>query len=216
LFLEAVPDAVAVLLRDLPGSGLPPGTYLAGGTALAVHLGHRESIDIDLFTPEHFLTGPLVEMIGRRHAVAVENAGDRDSLLTRTDGVKLTVFHYPYPLIEPATTFEGVSVPLASPSDIAAMKAVAVVQRGTAKDFVDLRALLERFGWGLDSLLEKVRAKFGVAEGYAYNVKKGLVFFDDARAGLADVVLVEAGRRRRITGAEWKETEAFFAALALR
>ncbi|MBI5682118.1 MAG: nucleotidyl transferase AbiEii/AbiGii toxin family protein [Deltaproteobacteria bacterium] len=59
MFYEAVPKDVASLISRLSSFPLPNNTYMAGGTAVTLYLRHRVSIDVDLFTQEHFLTGPI-------------------------------------------------------------------------------------------------------------------------------------------------------------
>ncbi len=79
MFYEAVPQHVASLLSKLSSFPLPNNTYLAGGTAVTLYLGHRVSIDIDLFTKEHFLTGPIIDTIGKAHSVHRKDVSDKDS-----------------------------------------------------------------------------------------------------------------------------------------
>ena len=60
---EAIPASVATLLNDIHTWPLPVGTYMAGGTAVAIYLNHRVSLDIDLFTDEEFYCGPLYPLL---------------------------------------------------------------------------------------------------------------------------------------------------------
>ena len=201
---------MAALLKEIHLLPLPDETYMAGGTALALYLGHRVSVDIDLFTQEGFFCGPLIQAIKKRHEIIVENAAERDTLIAEVKGVRLSLFRYPYPLFEPLTHNPYYDVLLASPIDIAAMKVVAIVQRGTAKDFIDLKALISAYNFTLEYLMTKVQEKYGVSKDYSYQVKRGLVFFDDAIKGLGDVMMIKEEGEVRMEGKEWEEVEGFF------
>lgn len=110
--------------------------YLAGGTALALQLGHRRSRDFDLFSPQPFEVGmvrrnleELAPPLTIRHQTA-------DTFLAEAMGVQFSAFIYPYPLVEPPIVIPGIPVPLAGLKDLAAMKVSAIGQRGVKRDFV--------------------------------------------------------------------------------
>lgn len=210
MFYEIVPPAVASLLKRSASFPLPSGTYLAGGTAATLYYGHRLSTDIDLFTPEGFFTEPIREAIKKDCAFVSEQVSERDTLVARVEGVRFSLFKYPYPLLEPLRDDKNLGLSLASPSDIAAMKTVAIVQRGTAKDFVDLRMIVTSLGLNLKELISRTLTKFGVAEDYGYHIRKGLVFFDEAERSKGIVTLVKNGAPRRLGETEWAETKEFF------
>jgi len=212
---EAIPPSVAALLRDLCHWPLPADTYLAGGTAVAVYLNHRVSIDIDLFTEKDFYSGPVISFIGQNHTIEVTNVAERDTLLAIVDDVKLSLFKYPYPLVKPLVTNKVSGIPLASPEDIAAMKVVAIAQRGIAKDFVDLMALMLAYEISLNELMAMVQGKYRVSEEYHYQIKRSLVYFDDAVNSLGEVTIIENGERVRLDKKEWVKVEEFFKRLVL-
>lgn len=160
MLYKAVPASVATLLREIHHWPLPARTYLAGGTAVAIYLDHRVSVDIDLFTEEDFYCGPIISSIEQSHAIIVTNAADRNTLIANVDNIKFSLFHYPYPLFKPLVTNPDYDIELASPEDIAAMKAVAIVQRGIARDFVDLRALMLSFEISLYDLMTAIQKKY--------------------------------------------------------
>lgn len=207
---KAIPPSVATLLKEIHLLPLPDETYMAGGTALAIYLGHRVSVDIDLFTQEGFFCGPIISELKKRHEITVENAAERDTLIAEVDGVRLSLFRYPYQLLESLTHNPYYKIPLASPIDIAAMKVVAIAQRGTAKDFVDLKGIISTYDLSLEYLIAKVQEKYGVSEDYSYQIKKGLVYFDDAIKGLGDVTIIKDEEEARIESKEWEEVEGFF------
>ena len=212
---EAIPPSLATLLGDLCHWPLPADTYLAGGTAVALYLNHRVSIDIDLFTEKDFYSGPVISFIGQNHTIEVTNVAERDTLLAIVDDVKLSLFKYPYPLVKPLVTNKVYSVYLASPEDIAAMKVVAIAQRGIAKDFVDLMALMLAYEISLNELMAMVQGKYRVSEEYHYQIKRSLVYFDDAVNSLGEVTIIENGERVRLDKKEWVKVEEFFKRLVL-
>jgi len=210
VFPEAIPASVATLLNDIYTWSLPTDTYMAGGTAVALYLNHRVSVDIDLFTDEEFYCGPIISSIGQRYATTVTNAAEKNTLIAIVANVRFSLFNYPYPLLKPLVNKPECNIKLASPEDIAAMKVVAITQRGTAKDFVDLNALMRAFGLSLDCLISLVQKKYGVSEDYGYQIKRSLVYFDDAIKSLGDVTVVRNEKETRLDRREWKEIEDFF------
>lgn len=210
MLYKAIPTSVVTLLRNIHLLPLPAGTYLAGGTAVALYLGHRISVDIDLFTEKEFYCGPVISSLGERYAIEVVSATERDTLIANVNNIRFSLFKYPYPLLNPTNYNSDLNINVASPADIAAMKVVSIVQRGTAKDFVDLKAIMLAYQLSLDSLISQVHEKYGVSEEYSYQIKRSLVYFDDAVKGLGDVTLVKNGEGVRIERKEWDQIEEFF------
>jgi predicted nucleotidyltransferase component of viral defense system len=138
MFKDAAGAEVRGLIRRLSGIDFVRTTfYLAGGTALALQLGHRTSNDLDLFTGKLFSTEPLREkLVHMGGLVLVEEEGTLHGIL---DGVKVSFLYYPYPVLHPFHEFEGLNV--AAIGDIACMKAVAISQRGEKKDFFDMAGI---------------------------------------------------------------------------
>jgi hypothetical protein len=152
--------------------------YLAGGTAVAIHLEHRESLDYDFFRPDSFSAEQLVQALKKIGKLTIDSIGE-GTFIGFLDNVKLSFFKYPYPLLEPPKILSGVAV--AQLSDLAVMKLVAIAQRGTKKDFIDVHELLLA-GWTIEAMFELADRKF---EGVQYNkiyYLKSLTFFDDAES----------------------------------
>ena len=174
--LHILPKIQQTLWEKLVGVKLVKEFYLAGGTAAALHLGHRESIDFDFFTEVEFPAGKLLEQLAELGQLSVEQQ-DSNTLLGTLAGVKVSFFKYPYPLLAETTKLNGIKV--AGLSDIVPMKLIAVSQRGTKKDFIDVFYLLEA-GWSLEAMFEVVEKKF---KGVHYNklqILKSLTYFEDA------------------------------------
>ena len=117
--------------------------YLVGGTALALQLGHRNSIDIDLFTKNDFSVEDLLSALASHFSVQSTFKAN-GTLLSFVENVKVDFIRHPYPLILPPITEEGIT--FLSKEDIVAMKLNAISNSGKRlKDFIDVYFLLEHF-----------------------------------------------------------------------
>jgi len=115
---------------------------LVGGTALSLKLGHRKSIDIDLFAPHKFKTGSLGLWLKNKYQ-AEEMRVFKSAVFCYIDQVKVDLVTHAYPEVSPHEVIDGIRI--ASLPDIAAMKLHAIVQSGARlKDFVDVSVLLEQ------------------------------------------------------------------------
>lgn len=115
--------------------------FLVGGTALALQLGHRNSIDIDLFTPTPFTVELIVESIQDSHLITI-TLSRTNTVLAVVNNIKTDFIRHAYPLIKPPITEEGIT--FLGMEDIAAMKLHAIVQSGKRlKDFIDIYFILE-------------------------------------------------------------------------
>ena len=150
--------------------------YLAGGTALALQLGHRDSVDFDFFSKKDFNTKDLFEKlkeIFKNHKI--QKVQDEKNTLTIIvdEDIKLSFFTYQYPLLNPLISEKYIK--LASIEDIACMKLSAIVSRSIEKDFVDLYFILQDNK--LAKLLELSQKKFPSLD--ANLIIKSLTYFDD-------------------------------------
>jgi hypothetical protein len=179
-------------LAKLKTIGLGERFYLAGGSAVAHHLGHRRSIDLDLFSVDGGTDLDAVRMqllaeLDDAQVVAVTDA----SVRLRVGTTAVDLVRYPYPLLEKSC--EGPEqFPTASLLDLAVMKLSAVSRRGIRRDFWDLHAILTRSPVTLDNAVNAYVERFGVAESDVYHVLRSLTYFEDADGettppkGLAD------------------------------
>ncbi|MFQ5686046.1 MAG: nucleotidyl transferase AbiEii/AbiGii toxin family protein [Candidatus Scalindua sp.] len=153
--------------------------YLAGGTALALQIGHRMSIDFDWFIPR--LGDP--DILFRK----IKNAGidytavsiDIETIYLNIDGIQVSFIGYDYPLFAPKILLNEYDIYLASPDDIACMKLSAIGGRGSRKDFIDIYFLIKQFR-SLDDYLRIYMQKFNTRD--IGHIVRSLVYFDDAEA----------------------------------
>lgn len=184
---EVLPDEQVACLRGLAPAATALGFYLAGGTAVALHLGHRRSVDFDWFAPR--FPGQPVDLRESlaAHGIALEpTALAEQTVHGRIGGVKVSFLEFRPSLLEPLVEWPDVGCRLASCADLAAMKLLAVAQRGTKKDFVDVHALSRRMPFS--RMLDCYQRRFGVTD--TSRTLAGLCFFDDAEAEPMPVMLV--------------------------
>ncbi|MEP7143198.1 MAG: nucleotidyl transferase AbiEii/AbiGii toxin family protein [Ferruginibacter sp.] len=147
--------------------------YLVGGTALALQLGHRNSIDIDLFVQNDFSDGDIVSLLSTKYEFK-EIFRRKNTIISLVDNIKTDFIKHNYPFVLPPITEEGIT--FLSKEDIAAMKFHAIIQSGKRlKDFVDIYYLLQHFSMQqmIDFFIKK----------YSYSnpmiAMKALNYFDD-------------------------------------
>ncbi len=151
------------------------GFYLAGGTALALQLGHRRSMDLDLYTQKDFDYKKLRGELENKFEEAIFIQGSEGTLIMKLDKVAVSFFYYPYSLIFPTIEFEDFP-PIASMKDIAAMKLIAIADRGIKRDFYDIYFLLKEFS--LEEIFKWVKRKYPRFN--IYPAVRGLTYFEDA------------------------------------
>jgi len=131
------------LIQELQSLDFLKEFYLVGGTALALKLGHRNSIDIDLFTQNEFSTQELVEKISLNKDF-FKSFERENTLMCFINSIKTDFIRHNYPFVKSPITEEGITY--LSLEDITAMKLNAIAQSGKRlKDFIDIYFLLEHF-----------------------------------------------------------------------
>jgi len=115
--------------------------YLVGGTAIALHLGHRRSIDFDLFSKEKFGNQSILNKILSFTTPDEIIVNKFDELTLIIQGVKITFFHYPYEISRSENLGDNLKMP--DLLTLSAMKAFALGQRAKWKDYVDLYFILK-------------------------------------------------------------------------
>ncbi len=171
-------------------------SYLAGGTALALHLGHRISIDLDFFTKAVFDENVAINNFNKIPEFKEEGKAWR-TIWGRIGETKFSLFYYKFPLITPPIDFEGVQI--VNKEDIAAMKVHAIEDRGTKRDFIDLFFLSKEFS--LEQMLNFYDQKYGVLKEHLYIILRSLDYFQDAEIDPDPKML---------TSVSWDEVKNFF------
>ena len=175
---RVLPAEAWAVVKLLKRADLPDGWILAGGTALALQLGHRISVDRDFFRHEDFQVARLRQALARLGKLEVPSMA-RDTLHRRLDGIRLTFSGSEVPFLYEPVPYRGLH--LADVRDIAAMKVIAVAGRGAKKDFIDLYAYLEA-GASFPDLMAVVQQRYRDTDFNVMHLLRSLVYFDDAEA----------------------------------
>lgn len=189
--LDILPPAQRALWPRL--AGLPLDAVLYGGTALALRLGHRTSVDFDLFLPRAFEPGEMGREIGSIGALDVMQSAP-NTLKVRVDGVWLSLFGVELGTVAPPEVTADIALPVASLRDLGATKMQTIVDRAEAKDYLDIAALLAA-GLELSDLLGSAQVVFGSPFSPMLALK-ALTSFEDG-----DLPSLPAATRRQLVAA---------------
>ncbi|MDO8474133.1 MAG: nucleotidyl transferase AbiEii/AbiGii toxin family protein [bacterium] len=175
MYKQTLGENTERVLEKIAMSGVLGQFYLAGGTALALLLGHRKSEDLDWFSAKPFSNGTIKKKLSESGMFQLtgEEEGTIHGVL---DEVKISFLRYDYEMLFPFVRFESVNV--AEERDIAAMKIDALSSRGSRKDFVDIYFLLQKYT--LSELIGFFEKKYKNIQFNKLHILKSLVFFDDA------------------------------------
>ncbi|QQS60961.1 MAG: nucleotidyl transferase AbiEii/AbiGii toxin family protein [Candidatus Moraniibacteriota bacterium] len=169
-------------IKDIP---LLERFYLAGGTALAIEIGHRISVDLDFFSLQRFEREKLKKYLSQKGSMTLVSE-DEGTLHCILDGVKLSFLEYPYKMLFEFVEFSGIK--LADERDIASMKIDAVSSRGSKKDFIDIYFLLKKYK--LSEIIGCFEEKFSDIQYNTIHIYKSLVFFENADLEPMPVMIV--------------------------
>jgi hypothetical protein len=169
-------DAQKRVLRAAGPFARRAGFYLAGGTAIALRFGHRRSEDFDWFAPALSRPDALLSDLQAEGLSLQDTQIEAGTVIGRIEGVKISFFEYRYSLLDSLSQWPEYDTAIASVRDLAAMKLLAVAQRGSRKDFADVYELLQS-GVVLRGMLEDFREKFKTD---SISALRGLTYFDDA------------------------------------
>jgi len=157
--------------------------YLAGGTALALQIGHRVSVDFDFFTEKDFGTEELYERVQKAFGQVPRTQESQNTLaVVVQDDVRISFMKYRYPLIDACIETEHLR--LSSIPDIGCMKLNAIVSRSELKDYVDIFFILKNLS--LAALIAKLAEKIPSLDQNL--VLKALVSFDDVQIEPIDFI----------------------------
>jgi len=151
--------------------------YLAEGTALALQIGHRRSVDLDFFSPTEDI--PAVRETLRSALAPFDPLlaeASWGNLVFLAQGVRVGFYGYGYPMVAPLVRVEG--VPLAGVEDIGLMKLDALQARASRKDFYDLYVICQKIP--LRRLLDLAPKKYPDSRDFEMQVVKRLTYFERA------------------------------------
>ena len=195
---NTISPAMRRVLAGFGKSELAGHFYLAGGTGLALQIGHRRSVDLDFFSPTQDIP-PLVEPLRGVLKPFAPTLADSawGNLIFLAEGVRVGFYGYGYELVAPLG--EAESVKIASMADIALMKMDALLARASRKDFHDLYAICQRSS--LRALLDLAPQKYPSIRDFEAQVGRHLVYFERAERE-TPLPLIEA--------VEWETVKAWF------
>jgi hypothetical protein len=191
LYYTTIDSTTLELLKRLLAIPYFFNLYLAGGTSLALQIGHRKSIDLDLFgtieADDITITGALNTLGSIQLIRKTPNI-----FIYIVNGIKVDIVNYPYPWIQSPCNEDQLR--LAGKKDIAAMKLAAIAGRGSRKDFIDIFFLLQEFS--LQEMISFYNEKY--RDGSSFLVLKSLTYFNDAEMDPDPFMLKKA---------EWKQVK---------
>jgi predicted nucleotidyltransferase component of viral defense system len=161
------------LLKNIQEIEVFKKLLLVGGTSLALQIGHRTSIDLDLFGEINIYRDEIIYELNKLGDVKTLHFTNNINIFT-INGIKVDIVNYSYPWLQKSLIVDKIK--LASIQDIAAMKIAAITGRGTMKDFIDLFYLLQQFS--LEQILQFYEQKYSDAS--IFMALKSLSYFDDA------------------------------------
>lgn len=173
LYTETIEGGTLELLRNLQSEVLLSSFNLVGGTSLALRMGHRKSVDLDLFTIDDFDLQELRELLVNKYNLRVSYEKGK-TLKGFINNVKIDLIKYDYPQVCSVETIEGIrfeSIP-----DVIAMKLSAICDNGSRmKDFIDIAFLSSKYSF--DDMLKFYSTKFPASN--QMMLAKALVYFAD-------------------------------------
>lgn len=175
--------------------------YMAGGTALALQNGTRESFDFDFFVQEEFDTKILLNELEKLGNVKVTYMSN-DTLHCILDEVQLTFLYFTNPLIKDLLKADNYNnLYLASIIDIATMRLIAISQRGTKKDFFDLYNICTKYNYSLKDIFNFLEVKYSKDKLNYFHILKSVVYFEDAEDEVLPKTYIEYN---------WEDIKSFF------
>lgn len=171
---DVVEEKTYSLLKRLMSDSSLTKFNLVGGTALSLHLGHRKSVDLDLFTQTPFDAYFLMKHLSDNYGF-VEGFIENNTLKGTIDHVYVDMLSYDYPFVKPLCIYEK-WLRILDLTDLSAMKLSAITDSGTRlKDFVDISFLSSRMS--LNDMLLSYEKKFKNSN--VISVLKALTYYDD-------------------------------------
>ncbi len=170
---QTIQPKLLELLKKIMASPVFDGFNLVGGTSLALQIGHRFSVDIDMFGSSEIDEFEFNEEL-KKFGTPIVLKKSKNIIIFSIDGIKVDFVNYKYALLDEIKIIENIR--LVSEKDIAAMKLNAIAGRGSRKDFIDLYFLLQKYT--LPEMISFYKDKY--IDGSEFLVLKSLTYFDDA------------------------------------
>lgn len=172
--------------------------YLAGGTALALYAGHRQSIDLDFFSPRGtFSTGPLLNYF--KNTTWKTTVSEKGTVYGTLLQAKVSFIAYPFFKRSDMPQWYG-NVRVLTPGDIAVMKTIAISQRGRKRDFVDLFWYVQNHE-PLGTVIKKLPIQYPTVAHNYHHILESMMYFTDAEADPMPTLFFKA---------DWKTIKAYF------
>ncbi|MBU1085860.1 MAG: nucleotidyl transferase AbiEii/AbiGii toxin family protein [Candidatus Beckwithbacteria bacterium] len=184
-------------IKLLGQSKLVDFAYLAGGTAVALRLGHRQSVDLDFFTKHQFSEEAILADLGKTGEFIKDQVAWQ-TIMGSFCKVKFSLFFYEYKILSEADDFLGVKI--AGLEDLAPMKLHAIEDRGSKRDFVDLFWICKEIE--LVKIFDLYQQKYGNLEDRKYHILRSLNYFEDAESDTVKLQLKKP--------VDWEEVKEFF------
>lgn len=197
MFTETLSTNAKEALALLGKSHLMDKACLGGGSACALQLGHRISLDLDFFTPEEFDTKELIKSLQRIGEFKV----DRQSwgtILGTLEGIRFSIFTYQYRVLYPYKSIFDIHI--FDLRDIAAMKIDAIGARGLRRDFIDLYFMCQQ-DLSLPKAISFYKRKYGKVSSNIVHIQKSLVYFVDAE---------DSHMPRMLKRVSWEKVKRYF------
>lgn len=165
--------------------GLKNDFYLAGGTGLALQLGHRKSFDLDFFSEKHFDPRKVFSKLvskDNRNIKIIKKIEDKDALFLEINNTSVNFLYSKYKLLKKPIVTKHLKI--AHLIDIACMKLAVLTERVEFKDYVDLYFLFKKFS--LKKVIKFFEKKiFDIDPGFAL---KCLINFEDVEEEKLDLL----------------------------
>ena len=176
LHLTTIDTTTYLLLQEIFTTEIIKNNFaLAGGTSLALQIGHRKSIDLDIFCTQPFDVKELEIVLTASTNFSFNYTGNNSRMLFGSiNNIKCDFVNEPATLLEPFTVADGVKY--FSIKDIAAMKLHTICGRGKKKDFFDVYALLQLYN--RETLIEWFTQKYDDRQ--LFYLWRSILYFEDA------------------------------------
>lgn len=204
MHLEIIDEKRINLLNELKKIDMLSDFSIGGGTGLSLQLGLRTSSDFDFFTNKHFNTDVLLNKLNNKFKNEIEIIAKEERLSILDlfiQGIKVSFFEYSHSILEASIPFEKfLPLSLLSIKDICGMKAIAIIQRGTKKDFFDMYFIIKYLNLSAESLLSLIDKKYH-DENLKISLLYSITYFDDAEGDILPLSFIDYS---------WEDIKHFF------